>query len=81
MGHSCGLSDRTLLNAIFEHKNCRSIKVYYHKYHDKISNQESDNYSQIIRNISRHFTQKTMMREKIVNKNMCQEFPQKKQTS
>jgi hypothetical protein len=28
MGYSCGLSDRTLLNTIFEH-NCRSIRFYY----------------------------------------------------
>ena len=28
MGHSCGLSDRTLLNTIFEHENCRSIKIF-----------------------------------------------------
>jgi hypothetical protein len=28
-GHSCGLSDRTLLNTIFEHDNCRSIRFYY----------------------------------------------------
>lgn len=26
-GHSCGLSDRTLLNRIFEHDNCKSIKT------------------------------------------------------
>ena len=30
-GHSCGLSDRTLLNTLFEHKNCVSIKPYYHQ--------------------------------------------------
>ena len=29
MGHSCGNSDRTLLNTLFEHDNCASIKVYY----------------------------------------------------
>lgn len=29
-GHSCGLSDRTMLNIIFEHKNCKSVKIYYH---------------------------------------------------
>ena len=28
MGHSCGNSDRTLLNNIFEHPNCVSIKPY-----------------------------------------------------
>ncbi len=30
VGHSYGLSDRTLLSLIFEHKHCRSIKVHYH---------------------------------------------------
>src|SRR6185312_9875502 len=31
MGHSCGLSDRILLNSIFEHSNCQKIKIYYHQ--------------------------------------------------
>ena len=31
MGHSCGNSDRTLLNTLFEHKNCVSIKPYYYQ--------------------------------------------------
>ena len=30
MGHSCGNSDRTLLNTLFEHKNCISIKPFYY---------------------------------------------------
>lgn len=76
MGHSCGLSDRTLLNAIFEHHNCKSIKVFYHKSTD--SNGDHDNYLEIVKNISRHFNKKTMMREKIVNKTLCTELPQKK---
>ena len=67
MGHSCGLSDRTLLNTIFEHINCRSIKVFYHRKDDG-----SDNYTELIQNISRHFKDKKMMREKIVNKTLCQ---------
>src|SRR3546814_2357202 len=29
LGHSCGLSDRTMLNMIFEHDNCKSIKIFY----------------------------------------------------
>ena len=28
MGHSCGNSDRTLLNTVFEHENCVSIKPF-----------------------------------------------------
>lgn len=71
MGHSCGLSDRTLLNTIFEHNNCRSIKVFYYQKEDS-----SDNYTEITQNISRHFNKKKLMREKIVNKTLCQPLPQ-----
>ena len=71
MGHSCGLSDRTLLNTVFEHKNCRSIKVFYHKRQDG-----TDNYTEIIQNISRHFNKKAMMRERIVNKSLCEPLEQ-----
>lgn len=31
MGHSCGLSDRVLLNSIFCNDSCKSIKIYYHQ--------------------------------------------------
>jgi hypothetical protein len=71
MGHSCGLSDRTMLNTIFEHPNCISIKVFYHQSEDG-----TDNYTEIIQNISRHFNKKKLMREKIVNKTLCQPLPQ-----
>lgn len=71
MGHSCGLSDRTLLNTIFEHNNCRSIKVFYHQRENG-----TDNYTEIIQNISRHFNKKKLMREKIVNKTLCKPLPQ-----
>lgn len=76
MGHSCGLSDRTLLNTIFEHTNCRSIKVFYHQWKDKNTDEVKDNYTEIIQNISRHFNKKKLMREKIVNKTLCQPLPQ-----
>lgn len=71
MGHSCGLSDRTLLNTIFEHENCCSIKIFYHQKEDG-----TDNYTEITQNISRHFNDKKLMREKIVNKTLCQPLPQ-----
>ena len=66
-GHSCGISDRTLLSTLFEHKNCSSIKPFYHKKDD-----ETDNYSDIIRNISRNFNNKSNMRDKVVNKEYCE---------
>lgn len=67
MGHSCGISDRTLLNTIFEHDNCISIKPYY--YVDIETGK--DNYQDIIQNISRNFTDKVKMRDRVVNKNYC----------
>jgi hypothetical protein len=63
MGHSCGTSDRTLLNTLFEHKNCTSIKIFYH---DK--GNDGDNFSDLVRNISRNFNDKIKMRDRLVNK-------------
>ncbi len=67
MGHSCGVSDRTLLNTLFENDNCSSIKVYYHQ-----RDESSDNFSDIIRNISRNFNDKAKMRDRVVNKTFCE---------
>ena len=67
MGHSCGNSDRTMLNTIFEHENCASIKFYYHKI-----NQKADNYRDIVMNISRNFNDKAIMRDRVVNKKYCE---------
>ena len=71
LGHSCGLSDRVLLNTIFEHENCRSIKIYYHQKKDG-----SDNYLDVVKNISRHFKDKPSMRRKIVSKKLSSTLPQ-----
>jgi hypothetical protein len=66
MGASCGASDKTLLKTMFEHENCMSIKCFYHKKDDG-----TDDYSNIIKNISRCFSDKAMMRAKVVNKELC----------
>ncbi|MFC4741105.1 AbiH family protein [Flavobacterium ponti] len=76
VGHSCGLSDRTMLNTIFEHENCRSIKVFYYERKDENHKVIGDNYTELVQNISRHFNKKKLMREKIVNKTLCQPLPQ-----
>lgn len=67
MGHSCGNSDRTLLNTLFEHKNCISIKPFYY-----IKDDLTDNYLDIVQNISRNFTDMKSMRNKVVNKTYCE---------
>ena len=66
MGHSCGNSDRTLLNTLFEHENCASVKVFYHQIEGV-----KDNYSDLIRNISRNFNDKARMRDIVVNWENC----------
>ena len=66
MGHSCGNSDRTLLNTLFEHKNCVSIKPFYYEKPDG-----TDNYIEIVQNISRNFNDMRLMRDRVVNKTYC----------
>ena len=67
MGHSCGNSDRTLLNTIFEHPNCVSIKPYYYK-----KEGGADNYIELVQNISRNFNDMKLMRDRVVNKTQCE---------
>lgn len=63
MGHSCGLSDRILLNSIFEHPNCVSIRIYYHQ-----KTETENDFFEKTQAISRHFTAKgkEKMRKTIV---------------
>ena len=72
MGHSCGTSDRTLLNTLFEHPNCVSIKPFYYQ-----NDKGLDNYIEIVQNISRNFSNAQKMRDRVVNKTFCQPLPQK----
>lgn len=73
MGHSCGNSDRTLLNTIFEHRNCVSIKPYYYQIDDK-----TDNYSELTININRNFNDPKLMRDRVVCKDYCEPLVSKK---
>ncbi len=74
MGHSCGNSDRTLLNTLFEHEKCVSIKPFYYEKPDG-----TDNYIEIIQNISRNFNNMQLMRDRVVNKTYCRPLvPQEK---
>lgn len=68
MGHSCGLSDRTLLSTIFEHDNCRFIKIFYHD--------NAEHYRKTTYEISRHFTDKALMRKRVLPITRCEPMPQ-----
>lgn len=59
IGHSLGLSDRLLLNTIFEHENCLKIKLFH-----RGSNE--DQFQKRI-SLSRHFVNKNLMRERLMD--------------
>ncbi|MCK9207170.1 MAG: bacteriophage abortive infection AbiH family protein [Salinivirgaceae bacterium] len=64
VGHSCGLSDKTLLNTIFDHQKCVNIKPFY--FVD--TKTEKDNWHSLMTNISRIFSNKEKMRELVVSR-------------
>jgi hypothetical protein len=70
IGHSCGLSDRTLLKTIFEHENCLAIQNFHYK-------GESDDFNKRMQ-ISRHFTDKVLMRERVLPFDKASIIPQYK---
>ena len=70
-GHSCGISDRTMLNQIFEHDYCKSIKIFYHKI-----DEEHNDFTDKTYEISRHFKDKTMFRKKLIPFDLSREMPQ-----
>ena len=71
MGHSCGLSDRTMLNMLFEHENCVSIKIYYYD-----NGKGYNNHEELTHEISQHFRDKLKMRRVIVPKSNSSPMPQ-----
>lgn len=61
LGHSLGLSDRTMLKEIFEHDNCKSIKLFYHK-----KSETENDFTDKVYELAKHFTDKGVMRKKLV---------------
>lgn len=64
VGHSCGISDRLLLNSIFSHRNCVKIKILYHQ---KGEEKNNNDYNDKVMDIYRHFNQadKRMLWKKV----------------
>ena len=55
-----------LIETLFNHKNCISIKLYFH-----LKENGKDDYSDLIMNISRSFNSASEMRSKVVSKEHC----------
>jgi len=71
IGHSCGLSDRTMFKEVFDHQNCKSIKIFHYQRPDG-----STDFHEKVVNIGRHFSNKGMMRKLIVEFNEKNALPQ-----
>lgn len=71
LGHSLGLSDRTMLRQIFEHEKCKSIKIFYHETDDN-----KNDYTDKTYDISNHFLDKGSMRKKIAPFDLSYPMPQ-----
>ncbi|SHL37028.1 Bacteriophage abortive infection AbiH [Chitinophaga jiangningensis] len=71
MGHSCGQSDKTMLKMIFEHPQCKAIKIYYHQ-----KNKYENDFKKLTYEIARHFSNKLKMRELITPLKKCMPLPQ-----
>lgn len=71
LGHSCGLSDRTMLNMIFEHEQCKSVRIFYYERKDG-----ANNFIALAEEIARHFKNKVIMRKKIVSFDRSSPMPQ-----
>lgn len=68
IGHSCGISDRVLLSNLFERDRCKSIKVFYYK--------DKNGFNQTCYDISRHFSDKQMLRTKLLDFSRSEPCPQ-----
>ena len=68
VGHSCGLSDRVLLNRIIDSDQCERVKIYYYE--------NFENYQQILFEVSRLFENEGSFREKLVDYSKSQKCPQ-----
>ncbi|MBN8622905.1 MAG: hypothetical protein J0L47_07210 [Flavobacteriales bacterium] len=71
-GHSCGLSDKTLLSEVFNNKNCYKLKLLtYNKKGDSIIKIESTDYIEKTYQIGRVFKEKSEMRRKLIPFNVA----------
>lgn len=78
IGHSCGLSDRTLLKYLFEHDYCTSIKIFYYEEEKGNFKKSRENHNFTAQEISRHFEDKAKMRSRIVSFEDSEPCPQVK---
>jgi hypothetical protein len=70
LGHSLGLSDRTMLQAIFNSDELYRVKIFFYQKDGK------NNFVEMTHQLSRHFTDKNRMRTKVVPFDKSEPLPQ-----
>lgn len=70
LGHSLGLSDRTMLKAIFNSDHLEKVQLFYYEKDGK------NNFVEMTHQLSRHFTDKNRMRVKVVSFDKSEPLPQ-----
>jgi len=70
LGHSLGLSDRTMLQAIFNSSHLEKVQLFYYEKDGK------NNFVEMTHQLSRHFTDKNRMRTKVVPFSKSEPLPQ-----
>ncbi len=73
VGHSCGLSDRTLLNTIFDGSNCKLMKIFH--FGSDSSSSYNDYFQKSIA-VSRHCFDKQLFRKKLLKYDQHAIIPQ-----
>ncbi len=68
IGHSCGLSDKSLLKKVFENEFCKKITFFYHQWLNNETNNIEDNFKELTKNVSRYFSDKSRMLDIVENK-------------
>ncbi|KIC61728.1 AbiH family protein [Chryseobacterium taiwanense] len=68
MGHSCGMSDKTMLSSIFNSSNCKKIKIltYDKSFGSKDLAIDTTNYIEMTYQIGRLFKNKADLRKKLI---------------
>lgn len=75
IGHGCGMTDRVLLNHLFEHDNCDRIKIFHYK--------DMQHYTETYMHISRHFSRdkKQLLRERVLPFDLSTPCPQSEKST
>jgi hypothetical protein len=69
LGHSCNLSDKTMLSELFNNSRCKKIKILTYVKSNELDGLHSTNYNEVCYAIGRVFSNKGDLRRKVITYN------------